>query len=108
MKGHTLHTSISGYHGPQEDGSTALIPTLDIKESTKGLGVYFNVVGDGIDHLSNIREKGMTWIDKMCTKPWPTRDVCMSFFLQLFPGMTVGLLTVNMTQKEIEAMIRSL
>ena len=56
----------------QPDGSTTLIPTLEIMESAKGSGVYFNVVGDGTDHLSNMREKGMTWIDKLCTKPLPT------------------------------------
>ena len=39
-----------------------------------GLGVYFNVVGDGADHLSNMLEKGMMWIDKLGTKPLSTQD----------------------------------
>ena len=57
---------------PQPVGSTALIPTLNISELAKGSGVYLNVVGGGIDHLSNIRDKGMTWIDKLGTKALPT------------------------------------
>ena len=72
---------------PQPDGSTALIPTLKITESAKGLGVYFNVVGGGTDHLSHIQEKGMMRIDKLDPKLLPTRYAWMSFFLQLFLGM---------------------
>ena len=59
---------------PQPDGSMALIPTLDITELLKGLGIYFNVVGDGTDQLSNMQEKGMTWIDILGTKPLPILD----------------------------------
>ena len=58
---------------PQLDGSATQIPTLDIAELAKGLRVYFNVVGDGTDHLSNIWEKCMTWIvDKLGKKPLHT------------------------------------
>ena len=82
---------------------------LDITELAKGLGFYFNVLGNGTsNHLSNMWEKGMTWIDKLGTEPFPTRDAYTSFFLQLFPGMTFGLAMVNMTRKKMEAMMRSL
>ena len=38
----------------QPDRSTALILMLDTTESSKGSGVYFNVVWASIDHLSNM------------------------------------------------------
>ena len=63
---------------PQPDGSTTLIPTLDIDESAKSVGVYFNVMGGGTNNLSNMREKGMMWINKLGTKLLTTEDVRMS------------------------------
>ena len=59
---------------PQPDGSTTLVPMLDITESAEGLRVYFNVVGSRTNYLSNMWEKGMMWINKLGIKPLPTQD----------------------------------
>ena len=59
---------------PQPDGSTALIPTMEVMEFSKGLGVLFNVAGDGTDHLINMKKKGLTWRGKLLICPFSTGE----------------------------------
>ena len=46
--------------------------------------------------------KGNGWLDRLQTKPLPTRDAWLSFFLQLYPEMIWGLSTVIMPTNKLE------
>ena len=58
----------------QPDGPALPIATPDVSTASKILGVHFAPVGDGTTHVEAMRGKGMDWVDKMKTKPLPTRD----------------------------------
>jgi len=87
---------------PQPDGIAVPIATLDIDQSAEMLGVFFNPLGDGLDHITAMREKGYTWHDRLKTRPLPKCDAWMSFFFQLFPGISWGLVTVNVSPKTMD------
>ena len=59
---------------PQPNGVHANIPTMDVSEATKMLGVLFALVGNGILHIKTMREKGLKWVDKLTTRLLPKRD----------------------------------
>ena len=66
---------------PQPNGAPANIPTMDVSEATKMLGVLFAPVGNGIPHIKMMREKGLEWVDKLTTRPLPKRDAWLSLFI---------------------------
>ena len=72
------------------------------------LGVHFSPVGDGTTHAEAMRGKGMDWVDKMKTKPLPTRDAWLSLFIQLLPAMYFGLATVIMSPAKLDDRMQSL
>ena len=69
---------------PQTGGDSAPILTLDVKTVTEMLGVFFDPVGNGIPHITVMRDKGVVWADRLQTCPLPISGVCLSFFLQLY------------------------
>ena len=79
---------------PQPYRSMVPIPTLEVDEPSKMLGVYICPAGEGIKHVG--------WLDRLQTKPLPTKDVWLSFFLQLYPGMSWGLPTIIMPPNKLE------
>ena len=81
-KGNT-HTKSAYLTIPQPDGSSALIPTLEVDNLSKGLGVHFTPLGDGAEHLTAMQEKGLDWAAKIRICPLARWDVEMSFFLML-------------------------
>ena len=46
-------------------------------------------------------KKGYDWADRLTTRPLPPRDSWLSFFLQLLPGISWGLLTVVMPPAQL-------
>ena len=93
---------------PQPDGPALPIATLDVSVASKMLGVHFAPVGDGTTHVEAMRGKGMDWVDKLKTKPLPSRDVWLSFFIQILPAMYFGLATVIMSPAKLDDRIQSL
>ena len=55
-----------------------------------------------------MKGKGLTWVDNICTCPLPTRDVWLSFFLILMSGMTRGLVVANMAPEKLDKMMQAL
>ena len=93
---------------PQPDGSHVPIPTLNVKDPSEMLGFWFNPLGDGIKHVSSIKQKGINWVDRNVTRPLSRSDTWLSFYMQLIPGMTWGLLAVTMPPEQLEKEIMSL
>ena len=76
-------------------------------ESSKELGFFFNPAGDGTHHQTEMKGKGLTWVDNIRTHPLPTRDAWLSFFLMLMPGMIWGLVVVNMAPEKLDKMMQA-
>ena len=93
---------------PQPDGSTAPIPTRDVTEATEMLGVFFKPLGDSLDHIKEMCAKGYEWADRLDLRPLPPRDAWLSFFLQLLPGISWGLLSVVMSPAKLERELQDL
>ena len=51
-------------------------------------------------------QKGLDWVDGLRTKPLSRRDAWLSFYLQLFPGISWGLVTVCMPPRTLDKMIQ--
>ena len=66
------------------------------------LGVYFCPTGEGGNHVTSMTANGEGWLDRLQAKPLPTKDAWLSFFMQLYPGMSWGLPTVIMPPNKIE------
>ncbi len=47
-------------------------------------------------------QNGLDWVDCLCTKPISRADAWLSFYLQLFPGMSWGLVTVCMSPPKLD------
>ena len=67
-KGNT-HTKAAHLSIPQPDGGSAPIPTLEVDDPSKGLGVHFTPLGDGSEHLTAMKDKGLDWAAKIRTRP---------------------------------------
>ena len=87
---------------PHPDGSRVPIPTLGVDEPSNMLGLYFCLAGEGKKHVTSMTANGNEWLDRLQTKPLPTRDAWLSFFLQLYPEMIWGLSTVIMPTNKLE------
>ena len=93
---------------PQPDGGTALIPTIEVAESSKELGSFFNPAEDGTHHQTEMKGKGLMWVDNILTRPLPTRTAWLSFFLTLMQCITWGLVVDNMAPKTLDKMTQAL
>ncbi len=51
-------------------------------------------------------QKGLDWVDCLCTKPVFQGDAWLSLFLQLFPGILWGLVTMCMPPKQLDGYIQ--
>ena len=88
---------------PQPDGSVAPIVTHDVTTASKMLGVHFSPSGNSADHVEYIVQKGLDWLDCMRTKPLSRSDAWLSFYLQLLPGVSYGLVTVCMPPRKLDS-----
>ncbi len=88
---------------PQPEGPDALIVTHEVTTASKMLGVHFSPVGNSLTHVDHMVQKGLNWVDCLCTKPISRADAWLSFYLQLFPGMSWGLVTVCMSPSKLDA-----
>ena len=58
----------------QPDGSRVPIPTLEVDDPSKMLGVYFCPAGDGTKHVTLMTAKGTSWLDRLQPKSLPRKD----------------------------------
>jgi hypothetical protein len=91
---------------PQPDGTEMPIITHDVMTPLKMLGVHFSPAGDSPTHVKHMVQKGLDWVDCLCTKLVSREDAWLRFFLQLFPGILWGLVTVCMTPKQLAGCIQ--
>jgi hypothetical protein len=81
---------------PQPDDPNAPIEMHDVSIVSKMLGVHFSPaenLGTRVDHMV---QKGLDWVDCLCTKLLLSNDAWFSFYLQLFPATLWGLVTACM------------
>jgi hypothetical protein len=87
---------------PQPDGTEMPIITHDMTTASKMLGVHFSPAGNSPTHIKHMVQKGLDWVDCLRTKPVSQGDAWLSFFLQLFPGISWGLVMVCMPPKQLD------
>ena len=87
---------------PQPEGPDAPIVTHEVTTASKMLGVHFSPAGNSSSHVDNMVQKGLDWVDCLRTKPISRADAWLSFYLQLFPGMSWGLVTVCMSPLKLD------
>jgi len=92
---------------PQPEGEPVYIVTKDVKDPSKMLGVQFVPAGNGVPHMEMMRKKGLDWVDKLQSRPLPTRDVWLSLLVQLYPGMAYGLASAVISPKKLDALIQA-
>jgi hypothetical protein len=87
---------------PQPTGPNAPIKTHDVATALKMFGVHFSPASNSITHVDHIVEKGLDWVDRLYTKPVSCRDAWLSFYFQLFPTISRGLVTVCMQLSKLD------
>jgi hypothetical protein len=91
---------------PQLGGTEMPIITHDVTTALKMLGVHFSPAGNSPMHVEHMVQKGLDWVDCLRTKPVSRGGAWLSFFLQLFPGISWGLVTVCMPPKQLDGCIQ--
>ncbi len=91
---------------PQPVGPGAPIIRHDISTASKMLGVHFSPAGNSGMHVEHMVQKGLDWVDCLRAKPLSRGDTWMSFYLQLFPGISWGLDTVCLHPHKLDTMIQ--
>jgi hypothetical protein len=91
---------------PQPVGPDILINTHDVTTTSKVLGVDFSPAGNSTTHMERMVQKFLDWVDCLRTKPLARRDAWLSFYMQLFPGIFWGLVTVCMHPRKLDTLIQ--
>ncbi len=91
---------------PQLDCMEMPIITHDVTTASKMLGVHFSLAGDSPMNVEHMVQKGLDWVDCLRTKPVSRGDAWLSFFLQLFPEISWGLVMVCMPPKQLNGCIQ--
>jgi hypothetical protein len=81
---------------PQPDSPNAPIKMHNMSLASKMLGTHLSPAGNLGTHVSHMVRKGLDWVDCLRTKPLLGNDVWFSFYLQLFPEISWGLVSVCM------------
>ncbi len=91
---------------PQPTGPNLPIITHEVTTASKMLGVHFSLAGNSATHVENMVQKGLDWVDCLRTRPVSRWDTWLSFYLQFFPGMSRGLVTICLLPKKLNTMIQ--
>jgi hypothetical protein len=91
---------------PQPTGSDLPIITHEVTTASKMLGVHFSLAGNSATHVENMIQKGLDWVDCLRTRPVSRWGAWLSFYLQLFPGMSWGLVTICLPPKKFNTVIQ--
>lgn len=71
------------------------VPTKNVTELTEMLGLYFAPVGNGFHHMEVMKKKGLQWLDRLKTRPLPSRD-----------AWAYGLASVVLSPSKLEKLVR--
>jgi hypothetical protein len=93
---------------PQPQGPDIPIITHNVMNASKMLEVYSLPSGNNTTHINQMVKRGLDWFDSLHTKPLPHKDIWTSFFMQLYPAITWGLVTVVNSPKDLDKKIHSL
>ena len=91
---------------PQPEGPDAPITTHEVATASKMLGVHFSPAGNSAVHVGHMVQKELDWVDCLQTKPISRGDAWLSFYLQLFPGISWGLVTVCMPPSKLDSQLQ--
>ena len=87
---------------PQPEGPDLPIISHDIHTASKMLGVHFSPAGNLMTQVGNMVQIGLDWVDCLRTKPVCRNNAWLSFYLQLFPALSWGIVTVCMLPKKLD------
>jgi hypothetical protein len=93
---------------PQPQEPDVPIVTHDVPTASKMLGVHFSPSGQSTTHIDQMVQRGLDWIDCLCTKPIIQQDVWTSFYMQLYPAIFWGLVTTVLLPATIEKKVQAL
>jgi hypothetical protein len=85
---------------PLPDVTNAPILTLPPTTASIMLGVWFVPASGGTKHIAEMCKKGISWADRLSSRPLPHADAWTSFILQLLLGMSWGIATVVLSPRE--------
>jgi hypothetical protein len=91
---------------PQPVGCNVPIVTHEVTTTTKMLGYNFTPADNPGTHMESMVQKGLDWVDSLLTKPLPSQDVWLSFYMHLFPGISWGLVAVCMLPTKLDKIIQ--
>ena len=87
----------------QPDGIDVPIPIIDPTMSKKTLGVLSNTAGEGAEHLTAIRTKGMAWKGALKSNKYlRPSDEWLSLNIQLKPRIECGLVGLSAKLDEVD------
>jgi hypothetical protein len=66
----------------QPNGPDAPIVTHEVTTISKMLGIHFSPEGNSSTHVDHMVQKGLDWVDCLCTKPISRANAWLSFYLQ--------------------------
>jgi hypothetical protein len=74
------------------------------------LGVHFSplALGQSTTYFYQMNQRGLDWIDCLCMKPLMQQDVWTSFYMQLYPAISWGLVTTVLPPATIEKKVQAL
>jgi hypothetical protein len=87
---------------PQPGGPHAPIVTHDATTASKILGVHFSPARNSDTHVGQMLQRGLDWVDCLHTKPVSWGDVWLSFYFQLYLGISWGLVTMCMPPVKLD------
>jgi hypothetical protein len=74
----------------------------------KMLGVHFSAAGQSTTQIYQMVQQGMDWNDCLHTNPLIQHDVWASFYMQLYPAISWGLVTTILPQATLEMKVQAL
>ena len=88
---------------PQPLGPPVPIVIHNVTTMSKMLGVHFSPAGNYSVHVEQMVQKGLDWVDSLRTNPVASNDAWLCFYLQLYPGLSWGLVTTCMPPRKLDA-----
>jgi hypothetical protein len=95
-------------HILQPEGMAVGIVTHDVATASKILGVHFSPACNLATHIKYMVQKGLEWAYCLQITPLPCHNAWLSFYLQLFPVVLWGLVTVCLPPKKLNTMIQQI
>jgi hypothetical protein len=98
-----LHSHI---HILQPDRPAVVIVTHNVTMASKMLDVHFSPASNLAIHIEHMVQEGLECADCLRTMPLSCRDAWLSFYLQLFPAISWGIVKVCLPPQKLDTMIQ--